>query len=127
MRQSVASFSSPTPASTQASFSGQRFTWGEPHLSLAALEGPCADTLYAATAGGMGPATVALLQQLLEMLANDPAGLLIAATDADTAGRRYAARLRAMATEAGVRFDAILPPDGLNDWDDALRAMTPVS
>ena len=96
-------------------------------LSLAALEGPCADTLYAATAGGMGPATVAALQQLLEMLANDPAGLLIAATDAATAGRRYAARLRAMATEAGVRFDAILPPDGLNDWNDALRAMTPVS
>jgi len=28
---------------------------------------------------------------------------------------------------AGVRFDAILPPDGLNDWNDALRAMTPVS
>ena len=24
-----------------------------------------------------------------------------------------------------VRFDAILPPDGLNDWNDALRAMTP--
>ena len=24
-----------------------------------------------------------------------------------------------------MRFDAILPPDGLNDWNDALRAMTP--
>jgi hypothetical protein len=30
-----------------------------------------------------------------------------------------------MATEAGVRFDAILPPDGLNDWNDALRAPAP--
>jgi hypothetical protein len=30
-----------------------------------------------------------------------------------------------MAVEAGVRFDAILPPDGLNDWNDALRAMAP--
>ena len=83
------------------------------------------DTLYAATAGGIGPETVIALQQLLQVLSSDPAGLLIAATDADTAGRRYAARLAAMATEAAVRFDAILPPDGLNDWNDALCAMTP--
>ena len=39
------------------------------------------------------------------------AGLLIAATDADTAGRRYAARLHEMATEAAVRFETILPPN----------------
>ena len=94
-------------------------------LSLAAIERLRDDTLYAATAGGMGPATIAALQQLLEMLAADPAGILIAATDADIAGRRYAARLQRMATEAGVRCDAILPPDGLNDWNDALRAKTP--
>jgi hypothetical protein len=31
-----------------------------------------------------------------------------------------------MATEAGMRFEAILPPDGLNDWNDVLRARTPV-
>ena len=91
----------------------------------AAIEGVRRDTLYAATAGGMGPATIAALQQLLQVLSADPSGLLIAATDADTAGRRHAARLQEMATEAGVRFDAILPPDGLNDWNDALRAMTP--
>ena len=59
-------------------------------------------------------------------LSTDQAGLLIAATDADTAGRRYAARLADLAAETGVRFDAILPPDGLNDWNDALRAMAPV-
>ena len=58
-----------------------------------------------------------------QLLAADPAGLLVAATDADTAGRRYAARLAALAAEAGVRFDAILPPFGANDWNDALRAM----
>ena len=63
-------------------------------LSLAAIERARRDTLYAATAGGMGPATVAALQQLLQVLATDPAGILIAATDADTAGRRYAARLQ---------------------------------
>jgi predicted nuclease with TOPRIM domain len=75
----------------------------------------------------MGPATIITLQLLLQDLVTDPAGILIAATDADTAGRRYAARLKDMATEACVRFDAILPPHGLNDWNDALRARTPVS
>jgi len=94
-------------------------------LSLAAIERSRSDTLYAATAGGMGPETVVALQQLLQILSSDPAGMLIAATDADTAGRRYAARLAALATEAAVRFAAILPPDGLNDWNDALRALTP--
>jgi hypothetical protein len=83
-------------------------------MSLAAIERERDDTLYAATAGGMGPATIAALQQILQVLAIDPAGILIAATDADAAGRRCAARLQGMAAEAAVRFDAILPPDGLN-------------
>jgi len=95
-------------------------------LSLAAMEGARPDTLYAATAGGMGPGTVAALGLLLQALATQPAGLLVAATDADTAGRCYAARLEQIANSAGVRFEAILPPDGLNDWNDALRARTPV-
>jgi hypothetical protein len=94
-------------------------------LSLAAIEHCRPDTLYAATAGGMGPATVAALQQILLDFASDPAAVLIAATDADTAGRRHAARLEVLAVEAGVRFDMLLPPAGLNDWNDALRAMTP--
>jgi hypothetical protein len=93
-------------------------------LSLTAIERCQLDTLYTATAGGMGPATIVALQQLLQGLASEPAGTLIAATDADIAGRRHAARLQGMATEAGVLFDAILPPVGLNDWNDALRAMT---
>jgi len=91
-------------------------------LSVAAIDQNRCDTLYAATAGGMGPATIAALQLLLLDLAGNPAGILIAATDADVPGRRYAARLASMAAEAGVRFDMILPPDGLNDWNDALRA-----
>ena len=81
-------------------------------LSLAAIERQRRDTLYAATAGGMGPATIAALQQLMQGLAADPAGILIAATDADTAGRRHAARLAGLATEAGVSFDRLLPPEG---------------
>jgi hypothetical protein len=91
-------------------------------LSLAAMEGARPDTLYVATAGGMGPGTVAALGQLLQDLASHPDGLLVAATDADTAGRRYAARLEEMATKAGARFAPMLPPDRLNDWNDALRA-----
>jgi hypothetical protein len=94
-------------------------------LSLAAIEQCRPDTLYAATAGGMGPKTIIALQQLPRDLADDPASLLIAATDADTAGRRHAVRLEVLAAEAGVRFETILPPDGLNDWNDALRTMTP--
>jgi hypothetical protein len=96
-------------------------------FSLAAIEHARADTLYAATAGGMGPGTIAALHQILQVLATDPAGLLITATDADTAGRRYAARLAALAAEAEVPFDAILPPDGLNDWNNALCAPVPVT
>ena len=92
-------------------------------MSLAAIERSRSDTLYAATAGGMGPGTIVALRQLLQVLSSNPAGMLIATTDADTAGRRYAARLAALATEARVRFAAILPPDGLNDWNDALRAL----
>ena len=51
--------------------------------------------------------------------------MLIAAMDADIAGRRHAGRLEGLAVEAGVSFETLLPPDGLNDWNDALRAMTP--
>lgn len=91
-------------------------------LSLAALERLSPDTLYAATAGGMGPATVAAITGLLRDRADAPSRLLVAATDADAAGRRHAARLAALAAEAGARFAAILPPAGCNDWNDALRA-----
>jgi hypothetical protein len=94
-------------------------------LSLAAIERCRADTLYAATSGGMGPETIIALQQLLRVLVDDPACLLIAATDADIAGRRHAVRLETLAAEAGVRFEMILPPDGLNDWNDVLREMAP--
>jgi hypothetical protein len=96
-------------------------------LSLAAIERCRCDTLYAATSGGIGPATVIALQQLLRDLADDPASLLIAATDADIAGRRHAVRLETLAAEAGVRFEMILPPDEQNDWNDVLQAMTPAT
>jgi hypothetical protein len=73
----------------------------------------------------MGPATIAALQQLLQDSVDRP-GRHADRRDGRRHRRPPLRRPPAkMATEAGVRFDAILPPDGLNDWNDALRAMTP--
>jgi len=90
-------------------------------LSLAALEGLRADTLYISTTGGMGPLTLACLDALLQDLAAHPEGVLAAATDADVAGERYAAHLMAMAEAAGVRSERLVPPGGQNDWNDAVQ------
>jgi len=90
-------------------------------LSLAALEGVRADTLYAATGSGMGPLTLACLDALLQGLAAHPEGVLAAATDADAAGKRYAMHLMAMAEAACVRLERIVPPDGQKDWNDLLQ------
>lgn len=81
----------------------------------AAIENCRRDTLYTATADGMSPQTIAALQQLLQDLEREPVGMLIAATDGGNAGRRYAAKLQEIAMLARVRFDAILPSNGLND------------
>ena len=91
-------------------------------MSLAGIERLRADTLYAATAGGMGPGTIAALQALLQAFAVQPEAVLVAATDADTAGDRYAARLAGLAAEAGVRSDRILPFDGHKDWNEVAIA-----
>jgi len=90
-------------------------------LSLAALEGVQADTLYVSTTGGMGPLTLACLDALLQGLAAHPEGVLVAATDADAAGERYAGHLMAMAEAAGVRSECIVPPGGQNDWNDVIK------
>ena len=91
-------------------------------LSLAALEALRPDTLYVSTTGGMGPHTLACLELLLQDLAGHPEGVLVAATDADTAGDRYAVQLAAMAQAAGVRSERLLPSGGKNDWNDILLA-----
>ncbi len=90
-------------------------------LSLAALEGLRADTLYLATTGGMGPQTLACLDALLRDLAAQPEGVLVAATDADQAGERYAQRLAERAQAAGVRWERLVPPSGQNDWNDQVK------
>lgn len=91
-------------------------------LSLAALEGPRADTLYLATAGGMGPGTVTVLQALLAELAGKSSAQLVAATDADLAGDHYASFLVELAAAAGVDCQRLRPPRGLKDWNDVWRA-----
>ena len=88
-------------------------------LSLAAIEGPRAESLYVATAGGMGPETIRALELQLRDLALLPGAVMIAATDADRAGDSYADRLKAMAEIAGVQFKRLRPTE--KDWNEALK------
>ena len=89
-------------------------------LSLAAIEGIRADTLYAATGGGMGPGTVQAIERILVSIAGSPGALLASATDANRAGERYAERHAEFAAAAGVVFERLPPPAGV-DWNDTLR------
>ena len=89
-------------------------------LSLAAVEHLQGDTLYVATTGGMGPGTVRALDLLLTGMASLPDALLATATDNDPPGDRYAAFLAERAAAAGVRCERLLPPGGLNDWNNVL-------
>lgn len=50
-----------------------------------------------------------------------PGAVLAAATDADRPGDGYAARLEAMATTAGVRFERLRPPTEDEDWNQVLK------
>ena len=90
-------------------------------LSLAALEALRADTLYLATTGGMGPLTLACLDALLRELAGRPEAVLVAATDADAAGKRFAERLEAMAKAASARSERLTPSVEQNDWNRVIQ------
>jgi len=89
-------------------------------LGLAALEGLRTDTLYVGTAGGMGPLTVACLKQEMEALTKRPGAVLVAATDADLAGDRYAARLTELAVKVSLPVERKAPV-GHKDWDAVLK------
>jgi hypothetical protein len=89
-------------------------------LSLAAIEDIRADTLYAATGGGIGLGTVHAIEQALVNIAGSPNALLASAADANRAGERYAERHAALAAAAGVVFERLSPPVGV-DWNDTLR------
>jgi recombinational DNA repair protein RecR len=82
---------------------------------------PPADTLYTATAGGMGPATIAALHHQLGTLAAEEGGEVAIATDNDSAGHGYADRLADMARAFDLKVSRLLPTHGANDWNDVLR------
>lgn len=92
-------------------------------MAFAAIEGMRKDTLYVATAGGMGPLTIACLQQEIAKLSERPGAVVLAAGDADPAGEKYAIRLAALAAEAGVPTQRAAPT-GHTDWDDVLKAQS---
>ena len=89
-------------------------------LSLAALEGIRRDTAYAATGGGMGPATEAAIEAVLAAIAPLPGAHLVSGTDANLAGDRFAARHAEMAAAAHIAFERLRPPEG-TDWNDVLK------
>ena len=90
-------------------------------LSLAALEGVRSDTLYVATGGGMGTGTEQAIERVLTAIAGLPNSLLASATDANSAGERYAARHAELAAAAGVPFERLRPAVG-TDWNDVIAA-----
>jgi hypothetical protein len=85
-------------------------------MSLAALEGLRDGSLYLSTGGGWSPAT----QAAVRSLASRPGARLIAATDADTQGEAFSARLRDIADDLGCDWLRLTPP--AQDWNDALQA-----
>ena len=89
-------------------------------LSLAAIDGRRTDTLYVATGGGIGPGTVSALQDAMRVIAGAPGARLVAATDANRAGDRYAERLSEIAAGTGIPVER-LRPIGATDWNDILQ------
>ncbi|SDR59333.1 Protein of unknown function [Rhizobiales bacterium GAS113] len=84
-------------------------------ISLAALEALRDDTLYLSTGGGWGPATV----EALRALAAQPGITLVAATDRNRQGDRYAERLAELATEVGCVAARLLPAH--DDWNEDVK------
>jgi len=84
-------------------------------MSLAAFEGVRDGSLYLSTGGGWSPTTEAAVRGL----AARPEACLVAATDANSQGETFAARLRAIAEELGCDWMRLKPP--AEDWNDALR------
>ena len=93
-------------------------------LSLAALEGAPGGSLYVATAGGMGPGTIEALGQLLDTLGGEPAAMLVAATDADCPGDRYAEAFARIAGAKGIPARRLRPSRQGDDWNDVLRRVS---
>ncbi|MFT8933171.1 MAG: DUF3991 and toprim domain-containing protein [Acetobacter syzygii] len=91
-------------------------------LSFAALDqARVPGTLYASTAGGMGPETIAAIQAHLADMKARPDAVLVVATDDDDAGNAFADTLYRLADDAGVAFMRRLPPDRAKDFNQTLK------
>lgn len=91
-------------------------------LSFAALDQAyMPGTLYASTAGGMGPETIAAIQTHLAAMKALPEAVLVVATDDDDAGNAFADTLYRLADDAGVDFTRRLPPDRAKDFNQTLK------
>ena len=84
-------------------------------MSLAALEGMRADTLYVSTGGGWSPASDAAIRAI----AKRPGILMTAATDNDRQGEIYAGRLQEIVSETGGRYERLRP--STQDWNSVLK------
>lgn len=84
-------------------------------MSLFVLEGSRADSLYLSTGGGWSPATDAAIREL----ASRDGAVLVAATDNNLQGDRYADRLRAAAAEIGCGFERLRSE--AVDWNAELK------
>lgn len=88
-------------------------------MSLAGIEGARSDTLYVSTGGGWAPAT----EVAIRGFSAQPNVVLVAATDNNLQGDHYGERIRAIAQEAGCRFDRLRPH--AEDWNEQLQAASP--
>lgn len=86
-------------------------------MSLADIEDMRHDSLFLSTGGGWSPAAAAAIRTL----AARHGALLVAATDNDAQGEVYAARIMAVAAEAGCAFERLRPV--AEDWNEDLRSM----
>jgi len=84
-------------------------------MSLAALEGMRADTLYVSTGGGWSPASDAAIRAI----AASPDMLIATATDNDRQGEIYAGRLQEIVRETGCRYERLRP--STQDWNSDLQ------
>ncbi|MBP2449865.1 DUF3991 and toprim domain-containing protein [Rhizobium leguminosarum] len=84
-------------------------------MSLAAIEGMRDGTLYVSTGGGWSPTTEAALRELLSRQDTQ----LVAATDANPQGDRFADRLRGLADEIGRDWLRLRPT--ADDWNAVLQ------
>jgi len=78
-------------------------------LSLAAIEGIRAGTLYAATGGGMGPATIEAIARILAEMAGTPGAIFLQRRRRQSRRRALRPAPQELAACAGVPFERLAP------------------